>query len=382
MPKFTHRYLLSLEPQDKAYLVNEMDGFAIRVYPSGKKSFVYVYKEHGKTKRPTIGQFPAMPLTEARKRYQEMHSRRKQGLPPIEVSGTLEAVASDYIKKYAKKKKKSWEEDQRILKKDIFPVLGKKKVKEIRRGDVSALLHKYADKPFKARNAFKVLRQVYNWAIETDLYGLEYSPCDRLSQPVADVKKERFLSAEEIERFWYGMEQTNISRTVICALRLILVTGQRPSECCELELKEIDGDWWNLPSHRAKNGKPHRIYLTDLAKEIIQPEHKRKHAFPSPDTKEPFPHTRLSQSLLRFRNAKDNDGEPLHWPFESFTPHDLRRTCATYLAEIETPKEVIKAVLNHQTGDVTDIYNRYKYDKQKKAALLAWERRLREILAA
>lgn len=67
----------------------------------------------------------------------------------------------------------------------------------------------------------------------------------------------------------------------------------------------------------------------------------------------------------------------------SHRQHDAgmhRDECATYLGELEFSQEVIAAVLNHQPRDVTGIYNRYNYDKEKQAALLAWERRLREII--
>ena len=65
---------------------------------------------------------------------------------------------------------------------------------------------------------------------------------------------------------------------------------------------------------------------------------------------------------------------------EKFPPHDLRRTGATHLAEIGYSDEVIGAVLNHARPGVTSIYNRYRYDKEKKMSLEVWERKLDKIL--
>jgi integrase len=64
--------------------------------------------------------------------------------------------------------------------------------------------------------------------------------------------------------------------------------------------------------------------------------------------------------------------------------HDLRRTGATNLQALGIPIEVTEAVLNHISGTragVAGIYNRYKYEPQKQAALQAWAERFEEMLA-
>ncbi len=66
---------------------------------------------------------------------------------------------------------------------------------------------------------------------------------------------------------------------------------------------------------------------------------------------------------------------------EQFTPHDLRRTAATFLAQMGTMDEVIDAVLNHAKQGIIKVYNQYRYDKEKQMALEAWERKLNSIIA-
>jgi integrase len=64
-----------------------------------------------------------------------------------------------------------------------------------------------------------------------------------------------------------------------------------------------------------------------------------------------------------------------------FWIHDSRRTLSTSLGELGVSDEHIAKVLNHiDKKDVTGIYNRHKYDKEKHTALMKWDRRLREIL--
>lgn len=64
-----------------------------------------------------------------------------------------------------------------------------------------------------------------------------------------------------------------------------------------------------------------------------------------------------------------------------FTPHDLRRTAATFMSQIGTLDEIIDAVLNQTKQGIIRTYNLNRYDKEKQMALEAWERMLRSIIS-
>jgi integrase len=79
----------------------------------------------------------------------------------------------------------------------------------------------------------------------------------------------------------------------------------------------------------------------------------------------------------------DKDGKPVtenRLGIDQFTPHDLRRTAATFMTEMGTMDEVIDAILNHVKQGVIKVYNEYRYDKEKQAALEAWETKLNSII--
>lgn len=61
-------------------------------------------------------------------------------------------------------------------------------------------------------------------------------------------------------------------------------------------------------------------------------------------------------------------------PLAPWTPHDLRRTVATRIAEQlgVGGEQLIKRVLGHADGSVTAIYNRYGYVKEMRAVLERW----------
>ena len=66
-----------------------------------------------------------------------------------------------------------------------------------------------------------------------------------------------------------------------------------------------------------------------------------------------------------------------------FRAHDLRRTAASYMGEVGVDRFHIAHVLNHRSvthSTVTAIYDRYRYDKEKRAALEKWAEVLIEIV--
>ncbi len=63
-----------------------------------------------------------------------------------------------------------------------------------------------------------------------------------------------------------------------------------------------------------------------------------------------------------------------------FTPHDLRRTAASYMTSIGISRLVVAKLLNHVERDVTAVYDRHSYDSDKRDAVVRWERQLRLLL--
>jgi integrase len=169
-----------------------------------------------------------------------------------------------------------------------------------------------------------------------------------------------------------------MSENVRIALKLCLVTAQRRAEVAGLSHREIDGDWWTLPKERSKNGKPHRTYLSPLAKRLIKASQGDEYVFPSRRSDGPIQPQSLIIALARNRDKVVNGKRLFDMP--RFTVHDLRRTAATRMAEIGIPRFDIAKVLNHTDHEVTAIYDHYAYDAEKKRALMKWGRRLQVIL--
>jgi integrase len=68
----------------------------------------------------------------------------------------------------------------------------------------------------------------------------------------------------------------------------------------------------------------------------------------------------------------------------AYTLHDLRRSCATGMAELGVQPHIIEAVLNHVSGHkagVAGIYNRAKYSGEMGEALQRWADHVDKITA-
>lgn len=401
---FTDTMIKNLKPTDKKIMRSEGNGFTIRVWPSGMKTWLYIYAFDDKRREMNLGSYPDVSLETARDRFETAKKKVKNGIDPLaEEEAKAEArrntptvadLTAEYIEKHAKKFKRSWQDDERLLNKEIIPIWGKRKAADIRKRDVTLLLENIVERgtPAMSNQVLKITRKMFNFAVERDI--LQHTPFTGVKALSPNNRRERVLSEVEVKTFWRSIENAAISDGIKRALKLVLVTAQRPGEVSGMHVKEIDGHWWTIPAERAKNGREHRVYLTATALKLIGDTNGMGYIFPCPHTnkeKSIDPHAlpvavrRNLASPLTDKKGKplfDKDGRVAtenRLGVDQFTPHDLRRTAATFMASMGFMDEIIDAVLNHVKQGIIRTYNRHDYDKEKQHALEAWERKLISI---
>jgi integrase len=387
--KFTDRQIKNLKPQAVRYEVFEDRGFGIRVAPSGRKTFIYLYRMPGESKkrRLTIGIYTTLSLAEANRKYAEARGMVAQGIDPgsrtvaerVEErkAPSLANLAAEYMEKWAKPRKRSWAEDKRILEKDILPVWGQRKAKDISRREVINLLDEIVDRgsPIMANRTLAVIRRMFNFAINLDIVSV--SPCTAIRAPAHENRRDRVLTPEEIRTLWHGLESAKMAEGSKLALKLQLVTAQRKGEVVSAAWDEIDTaeGWWTIPGEKTKNAFPHRVPLSRLAIELLQAAKPlagdSPWVFPSPRGNKPITPEAVDHGLRR------PGLESLGFVF---VPHDLRRTAASHMTGMGIPRLVVSKILNHVERGVTAVYDRHSYDLEKREALDAWGRKLKEII--
>jgi integrase len=426
----------NLKPDSKAYycMSNGEKGFGVLVYPSGTKTFIYKYKVDGVQKLLTLGEYPTTSLKDARTEYlkqsTKVHDLRRgkaDGADPVKEiklkaarrieedaehkkALTVSKLITEYIIRYAKIENRNWKDNERLLNKEVVPEWGKRKAKDITKRDVNLLLQSIVERgsPATSNQVLKIVRRMFTWAIEKDI--LENTPFIGVKAHAPNNSRERALTEAEIKTFWNALDDCSISDEVKRALKLVLITAQRPGEVSAMHRGEIDGRWWTIPGEaiytaQAKNHVTHRVYLTDTALELIGSLKKidketgkevdKGYIFPCPHgSKEQPIETRALAHAIR-RNLQwpvlidkkpvfNADGKPVtenRLKVPDFVTHDLRRSAATLMAKCKIGLEHRERVLNHKKGKLDATYNQYDFDDEKQMALETLERKIKSILS-
>ena len=178
----------------------------------------------------------------------------------------------------------------------------------------------------------------------------------------------------------------------------MLATGQRRTEIGGMPWSEIDRKKmvWTLPRERTKADRAHEIPLSALAVSIIEagPRYgefvfstgrSASAKVPTPRPIAGWGKAKANLDRLALRKANiisiEREGKELS-KFPEWHLHDLRRTAATYMAKLGVDRVVIAKVLNHAENEVTAVYDRHRYDQEKRDALQLWADRLESIVAS
>jgi len=367
-------------------------------YASGRKSFLLYYRtQNGKERRPKIGEYghtkDKLTLAAARIKAAQFKQEVQAGDDPTAAkqsriaAKTFRDLAHDYIDLYAKPNKKTWQKDQQMIDRDLLPAFKDTPLTEISRADLATVLNKIHKRaPVLANRTFATTRKMFNWAVEQGL--IEVSPCYLLKRPGTETRRDRVLSAEEIKAFWewtdredFAVASNNLGDTTQYIFQLLLLTGQRPGEVCQISKNQIDRDArvWTIPKEVHKSNRAHLVPLSDQVMAILdRVDEINSRSVRRSERPEYFLSPRKDASVLpNTLNTKiRRRGDLLdiaHW-----TPHDLRRTAATNISgrvlqgDQKSKRFIVARVLGHTDSEVTGVYDRYEYLAEKKTALQGW----------
>jgi len=377
-----------LKPKEKRYEISDGKGLYIRVMPTGTKTWVFRYQYDGKARRMTLGAYPGISLARAHERHSTALMDLQRGIDPgvkaQEEKAKRKAAPcfQDLLDEFWElelSKTPSGKERKRLVEKDALSKWKNKKASDINRRDAVLLIDKVRERaPVGANRLQSVLVRMFNFAGERRI--IEHSPLIGMRR-APEKSRKRVLTDQEIKLLWEALDLENkkidIYHVTKLALKMILLTGQRPGEVCCMSWAEIDGEFWNIPPERMKNSEENRVPLCPMALEVIE----RANTYAS-DCDYVFrssykPERPISRQAVTRAVAR-------HWAeigyTEAFTPHDLRRTLRTRLAELGVTDIVAERLLGHKLQGLMAVYNRHAYDTEKRQALSQWEPRLSEII--
>ncbi len=386
---FTDRSLRALGAMETSeYRDKKLPGFGIRVTPKGRKAFFVRYRIKGRTQqeRMPLGLYPDTKLADARAAARAALGAASMGHDPKAEVGTPDDVtvaelATAWIEHHAKRKRASWASDQQLVNRDIIPAIGRLKARALRRREVLEMLESIVDRGAKtlANRVKETLSSIYTWGVLWEY--VSSNPLHKMPLPAERSTRSRVLTPDEIRAVW----NAPLHPVTRACLRGILLTAQRPGEVAGMACGELSPPWWNIPKERMKKRKAHRAYLSPpMLTVIAEMEEWRRsegvppceYVFASPQrSHRPILEHALSSAVRKYR-----DKHPALFPGGRWTPHDLRRTATTLMAEIGVTRFVIRQVLSHVEPGVTGVYDRHTYDPEKVEAISALGRRVMEIV--
>jgi integrase len=319
--------------------------------------------------------------------------RHRQKIAIVEAANNSFCTAvKDFVEQHCKPKTKGWKEAASILGLDAelnvksgslahrWATVDVKSIdaydlfaaiEEARRFAVPGISAKRdAPSEARARKLHTSLSVMFGWLLRRR--RIVVNPMTTLHPPTLGAPRDRVLTDLEIRQVWKAAEAANEPFTSV--LRLLLLTGCRRDEIAKLTWDEVSDDTISLPADRTKNHRPFTIPLPPMAQDLIAPQPRSgKFVFSTSGGIAPV------SGWSRAKRRVDAAAGIAPWVI-----HDLRRTCATRMAEIGVPPHIVEAVLNHISGakaGVAGTYNRAAYAAEKKEALERWADHLETVVS-
>ncbi|MGB5182047.1 MAG: site-specific integrase [Xanthobacteraceae bacterium] len=324
------------------------------------------YRIGGKQRFLTIGPHGQWTPETARRECQRLLGIVASGVDPAAKAkgdDRFSATTECYLaRQQTKLKPRSFVEVQRHLRKHSAPLANLILTAITRRDVAQVLADVEQDCGAVSRNRVRAsLSSLWTWAVQEGL--VEHNIVTGTGRADEGPSRDRVLSNDELRKVWRSFGDDDFS---LC-LRLLLLTGQRKSEISELVWNEVNlkDAVIVLPAERTKNGREHTLPLSGQALALLA-RRKRNGEFVFGIKHWVLPKERLDQRAQ----------------IQPWRLHDLRRSCATGMAELGVQPWIIEAVLNHVSGHksgVAGIYNRAKYADEMREALQRWANHVDQI---
>ncbi len=328
--------------------------------------------------RPTslgLGRYPVVTLAMARERALENARTIAQGNDPrrsgksvptfAEALETVIGIHGPHWKDRAGSERQ-W---RRSLAAYALPRLGDKTVDAVTSADVMAvLLPIWSTKRVTASRVRQRIGAVMKWAVAQGLRA-DNPAGDAISAALprnaAVQRHQRALPHAEVRAALTRVRGCDTSPGIRLAFEFLVLTATRSGEVRNARWEEIDRDGavWTIPAERMKNGREHRVPLSDRALEVLDEAQELAAAdgwvFPSPRDRA-IPQKYLSELMHTLRIDA--------------VPHGFRSSFRDWAAECtDAPREVCELALAHVNGDrVEAAYRRSDLFDRRRGLMAEW----------
>jgi integrase len=360
---------------------DDLPGFGIRKFDSGRASYFVKYNVGPQQRRHTLGAVVRGNLKAMKLEASKVLAKARLGTDVVAVKRAVKSKQStslgDLVARYLddrqpKLRPRYHAEIKRQLERD-WKGLHQHAVESVTRQAVITVVDDIAASrgEVAADRARTALGGLSGWVIERGY--CDANPTLNVSPRAGSRARERVLSAAELVEVWRACGEDHYGRIV----RLLILTGQRRREIGDLAWLEVDSDkrQIDLPAERTKNHRPHVVPLSDQALALL-PKFRvgRDLAFGHRDGG--FSGWSKAKGELDARIAEARMLVGIKEQMPSWRLHDLRRSFVTHINELGFAQpHVVEAIVNHVSGHlagVAGVYNKAQYLAERRKALELW----------
>ncbi|WP_053293184.1 tyrosine-type recombinase/integrase [Burkholderia pseudomallei] len=359
-------------------------GLTFTLSAAGTATWVLRFSHGGRRHELTLGNYPDLTLTAARKLAAAKRVEVQQGINPA-VERRKEKARKDWsvrqlIADYRERVLVTLADStQRSYGRNLVRVergMGSLSVRVVSAADVVAEIERTKLGWVEAFTLWCVLKAIFKHAAGKRL--IDANPCagimlEAIIGKRPPVRQRLMLTHEEL----YVLMNASMRDVNLYAVRIALATGVRISELytslrANLHLDEAR---WHIPA--SKTGPTMDIPLAPIVSEWFE------RLLDLAGTSEYILPARLSNRLGRHDGdthvSKDAIREAIDYWIDNhkpqirrFTPHDLRSTMKSHMRRLGVSRDISEMCLNHKLAGVEGIYDQYTYWDERKAALDLW----------
>lgn len=378
---------------------DDLAGFCLRVYASGRKVYALKYRVAGRQAWMTIGEHcEALTPDQARDIAKDALHLARKGTDPtaakkvkddLTVAKLIDLYLEEGPKTKPNKRDISWRQDRSNLMRHVKPILGKRLVSGLAKADLTRMVSAISAgetatvEKTKARGkalvtggggtaarSYSTARAMFSWAIEQG-HTVGPNPCGGVKL-AARPSVERFLSNDQALALLKALTELEaegeISARHASIFKLLLMTGARRVEIAGLRWSEVDFERSRLvlPPERSKAGGKmgdRRITLNSAALAILRDLEKTRdralYVFPA--TKGASGHTTAEGKIWREKvlpRAK----------LPGVRIHDLRHSFASFALADGASLALIGKALGHASSRTTERYAQLADDPVREMA--------------
>ena len=339
---------------------------------TNRKMFHQRYRlPNGKKKTLKIGEYPAVRVELAREITNKNKVLLAKGEDPAQQRKeqaerlTFQEFAEQTYLPDAISRKKSWKDDKRKLEKDMYKTFGKKLLTDITKGDVTQYINSIRIRTSNstANRHRALLSSIMNMAVDHEMLGK--NNVQHIKKLPESSEHGRKLTDEELTKL-LNVLATASNQIAASAVKLLLATGMRKSECLQLEWRNIDyaGCKAKLEMETTKGNRVHHPPLNPFAITTLKELEKLResdnpYVFPGKNGKH------LTTVRNTFESCKKTAG------IENFRLHDCRHNLCSRLVTAGVSLYTVQKIVGHRSPAMTQRYSHLSADTLQSASQIA-----------